>query len=98
MKALRERARQTGIKPAALLTQPRLKPQDHEYMKAFGVLDGFRRMGMSAPDPIPIRDILDYCEMEGIASQAGKSKYVAYIQALDAIYRNHWAEKNNNKP
>ena len=52
-------------------------------------------MGMSSPNPLAISEIFAYCQLQGIASTAQRSKYLRIIQMLDRAYTAHWSE---NKP
>lgn len=47
-------------------------------------------MGVNAPDPLQVSEILAYCQLVGIASLASRAKYLKLLQALDGIYLEHW--------
>ena len=88
-----ERAKKTGVKPGPLLTRPKLKVQDVSYLDFFNTLAGARTMGMSAPNPIQVSEVLALCCLQGIASIEDKSKYLQTTQRLDIAYRAHWADQ-----
>ncbi len=93
LKALRARAKKTGVKPAALLSRPTLQYRDQEYLEAFRILDASRTTGYSAPNPIAVSEILATCALLGIASSSQRSKYLRIIQMLDRAFFAHWSEK-----
>ena len=97
LKALKIRERQTGVKPGPLLSLPKLKEHDHGYLDFYYTLDSSRSMGMSAPNPISLADVVALCSLRGIASIDDKSKYLRTVQRLDLAYRDFWAEKNKAK-
>ena len=94
VKVLEDRARRTGVKPAALKSRPKLRLTDAPFAEAFFALSSARTYGAAAPNPISISEIWAYVSFQGIASQAERSKYLRLIQLLDQVYLTHWAEKN----
>ncbi|VTU32284.1 hypothetical protein H4CHR_02981 [Variovorax sp. PBS-H4] len=93
-KALEDRARRTGVKPAALQKRPKIRVTDAPFSEAFFTLHSARTFGAAAPNPISLQEIVAYCSLQGIDSKAEKAKYLRLIQLLDQVYLGHWAEKN----
>ena len=91
---LEERARRTGVKPAALKNRPKLRVTDVPFAEAFFALHAARTFGASAPNPISLAEIWAFVSFQGIASIEERSKYLRLIQLLDKIFLEHWAEKN----
>lgn len=89
---MKKRAEQTGVKPAALLSQPKLQFLDLEFLTAFRELDAARSVGFSAPDPIPVSEVKAYCDLRGIVSSELRAKYLKLIRVLDRVYLKHWHE------
>ena len=49
-------------------------------------------MGMTAPNPISVPEVVALCSLQGIASPGDKSKYLRTTQRLDRAYRGYWYE------
>ncbi len=82
------------MKPAALLSRPKLRVTDVPFADAFYALHAARTFGAAAPNPISLAEIWAYVSFQGIASPAERSKYLRLIQLLDQVYLGHWADKN----
>lgn len=89
---MKQRAEVTGVKPPALLSQPKLQFLDLEFLDAFRVLDECRTFGFSAPSPIMVSEIQAYCDLKGIVSLPLRAKYLKLIRVLDRVYLKHWRE------
>lgn len=76
--------------PPPLLNRPKLKQQDLEFLDAYDHLTTSRRMGVSAPDPLQVSEILALCQLLGIASADHRAKYLRIIQKLDRTFLDHW--------
>ena len=77
------------------MMRPKLLVQDHDYLIFYETLEQSRAMGMSAPNPLAIFDVVGLCSLMGIASTEDKSKYLRITQQLDRVYREHW---HDNQP
>jgi hypothetical protein len=98
VKVFEERAKKTGVKPAPLLTRPKLKYQDVEYFEAYEALASGRPPGFTGPGAIPVSEILAYVNLVGIASRDARLKYLRLIQAMDQTYLTFVVEaQKNNK-
>ena len=97
LKAFEARARATGVKPAPLVTRPRLAITDAPFIEAFFTISSTRTFGFSAPNPIQIAEVAAYCSVLGIASQPERAKYLRLIQMLDQVYLADWREKHPSK-
>lgn len=73
---------------------PKLKVHDYGLIDFYHTLDASRSMGMAAPNPLSVADVVALCSLLGIASVEDKSKYLRTVQRLDRAYRDFWAEKN----
>jgi hypothetical protein len=96
---LEARAKRSGVKPAPLLSRPRLKQQDRPFYDAYYTLAAARSAGLSGPEAIPVSEILAYVNLLGISSQEERMKYMRLIQQLDLAYLAHMREKaEQNRP
>ena len=86
---LRERAASTGRVPPALLEKPILDDYEVDLWDAYMALSGSRRLGFGAAGPIPMSEILAYCEMFGIRDVDERELLVAVIQGCDGEYFEH---------
>lgn len=91
---MEERARKTGVRPAALRKRPKLLLTDRPYADAFHALHTARSFGPAAPNPIPIQEVSAFCVLLGIAPASERAKYLRLIQLLDKVYLAHWAKAN----
>lgn len=82
----------TGKVPPALLSKPILPPEGRDLWNAYNSLSGSRRIGLSA-GPIPVSEVLSYCELVGIADLDERELLLTVVQTLDILYFNRKKEK-----
>lgn len=95
VKALKARAKRTGITPVALLNRPRLQPKDVPFRDAFYALSNSRPASMGGAGAIPVSEVLAYLQLVGIVSVAARSKYLRLVQAMDQVFLDHMAQANS---
>lgn len=69
------------------------------YYNAFNDLSASRPpggMGGGAA-PIPISEVLAFCELLGIANLRERAKYLRLVKELDKICLDHWSEALSQK-
>jgi len=64
------------------------------------ILEGFRRLSSSRPPsmgsalcPIPLRDVVQWLDFEGVESDSIRREALLCIEALDAEFRDYMSEK-----
>lgn len=89
------------MKPGPLLSRPRIKLLDKEYLDAFHTLSKSRPRDMAGPGAIPVSDVLAYVNLVGVASGEERVKYLRLIQQMDDVFLEHAREEakkhQNNK-
>lgn len=97
VKAFELQAKRTGVTPRPLLNRPRLLTQDVVYYNAFNDLSSSRPSSMGGASPIPISEVLAFCELLGIANLRERAKYLRLVRELDKICLDHWSEALKQK-
>lgn len=85
------------MKPAPLLSRPRLQREDLKYLKAYRTCDNSRQAGASGPCAIPLSEVSAYCDLAGIDTQRERLRVTELVQRLDALYLEAWADKQPSK-
>jgi hypothetical protein len=85
--------RRTGQRPPALARRPRLREECRIYLEAFGALSASRDSNGYGVNPIRVGEIGNYAAMLGM-SREETLKLLRLVQAMDAEYLRHCAEKN----
>lgn len=75
-----------GLDPQALRDRPVLDKVQAYYMDAFQVITDSRRYTYGQPIPIPLSEILSYCQLFYIDSLLEREQLVRVVQALDNTY------------
>jgi hypothetical protein len=72
-------------------------------MRHAWLLAGFRRLSASRPAsmgsalmPIPLRDVLQWLDFEGVTVEGVRRDAVDCIEALDEVFRDHMAAKQES--
>lgn len=76
-----------------MLSQPRLRSQDWRFYVAFNSLSASRPNNGMGVSPIPMSELLSYCQLVGIANFSERSKYLRLVQSLDRVFLEHQSEK-----
>lgn len=83
----------TGETPPALANRPALNKWVLNYWAGFHLLNASRPLGPSGVGPIPLSEIVAYCEMFQVDDMDERERFVTMIRALDAAYLKRQAEK-----
>jgi hypothetical protein len=83
----------TGKQPAALREKPKLSEDDADYYEAFKSLSGARVYTEVGPQPIPVSEVLAYCEFLNITDQFERQAILRIMQAMDSAYIEHQVTK-----
>lgn len=75
-----------GLDPQALRDRPVLDRVQSYYMDAFQTITDSRRYTYGQPVPIPLSEILSYCQLFYIDSLTEREQLVKVVQALDNTY------------
>lgn len=78
----------TGVMPTGLIERPQLRWHNRFYLESFYVLSNSRPIGMSA-GPIPVSEVLAYCQMHGDFNPSERLRFLEVIRSLDAEYMAH---------
>lgn len=99
MKTLLEIQESSGIVPKALENRPILDPSLHIYVTAFYDLSFARPyVGMGSPSPIPLSEIVAYCDYYGFTDVEFRRSFLKYIRAMDnaqLVVMNKQADKES---
>jgi hypothetical protein len=93
LKAFKERARKTGVKPAPLLARPKIKRHDVWYLEAFQSLSAARSNGFSGAEPIAISEIVAYLNLEGVTDPQERRRFLNLVQLLDSEWMKFHRER-----
>lgn len=94
IKAFLERQKATGVTPPPLLSRPRLRPGDIQFVDAFNALSRSRIHAPGIVGRILISEILAFLELKGIASLPARAKYLRFMQMMDDLFIDHHQAKN----
>ena len=83
-----------GVEPKALQDRPVLDDRQAYYYSAYQAISGSRQVGMGGPLPIPVSEILAYCDLFYIAELNARERLFKYLKRLDNTYLDHVAEKS----
>jgi len=88
-----------GIRPRALLDRPVLDHRQAYYYVAYQAMARSRNAGMAGALPIPVSEILAYCELFYIAQLDERARLFRYVNRLDNAYLDWAAERSkSNSP
>lgn len=97
--SLRSEQIRTGKTPPALRNMPELDLRQTYFFNAYQYLGGSRRASMAGALPIPISEILAYCELFKIDDVDHRELLTDRITFLDGVYLEIAAEKSKpSKP
>jgi hypothetical protein len=82
---LQQMWRESGKKPAALASQPRLLDQDKYYFRVFSSLNSSRAVG-DALGAIPESEYLAYFENRGIPPGDEREHTIAIVRRMDVAF------------
>lgn len=86
-----------GVTPQALLTRPSLDLRQVFYYNVYQEVTRSRNAGAGGALPIPVTEILAYCELFYIAQLEERTRLFRYINRLDDAYLDHVAEKSKSQ-
>jgi hypothetical protein len=98
---MREQILERGEDPSdfpILNSQPDLFPDLLWIWEGFMVLSTCRQYGMSAPQPIPLSEILAYCEYHQIDDVDERDEFLYHVQKLDLVLQADFRAKNPPSP
>jgi hypothetical protein len=76
-----------------LQSRPKLDQRQVYYYNAYQQMSRSRSAGMGGALPIPVTEILAYCELFYIAQLDERERIFRYVNRLDDAYLAHVAEK-----
>ena len=62
----------------------------------FAISDG-RGLNQVGVDPLPVSEILAYCDLAGIPRGDPGTKFLRLMRAMDGVFLKHHYKKNKNK-
>lgn len=86
-----------GVVPKALLSRPTLDLRQVWYYNAYQAMSRSRNAGAAGALPIPVSEILSYCELFYIAQLEERARLFRYVNRLDEAYLDHAAEKAKSR-
>lgn len=72
--------------PPCLLRKPKLRTDCYGYYEAFYALSGRRNYGRAGPQPVPISEMVAYCDVFGVPKGYIRAKFVRLMARMDAAY------------
>lgn len=85
---------QTGKTPGGLLERPTLTANQWYYRDVYEDVSGSRQYTTDGqPLPIPISEVLAYCELFGIRELEARHRIMVMVRAQDAGFRKVMREK-----
>jgi len=63
-----------------------LLPAAQPFWDAFWVLHGSRGASMGGPMPIPLTEMLAWCDLRGIEDSEDRMELLQHIRTMDAVY------------
>lgn len=85
-----------GVTPRALLDRPELDYRQAYYYSAYQCMSRSRNAGMGGALPIPVSEILAYCELFYIAQLDERARLFRYVNSLDNAYLDWAAERSKS--
>ena len=85
-----------GVEVAALASRPELDMRQAYYYNAYQSMSRSRNAGMGGALPIPVSEILAYCELFYIAQLDERARLFRYVNRLDGAYLNWAAERSKS--
>lgn len=86
-----------GVKPKALEERPELDFRQQWYYTAYQSISRSRSVGMGGPLPVPVSEILAYCQLFYIAKLNERERLFRYINSLDNAYLDYVGEQSKSK-
>ncbi len=83
-----------GVAPQALQNRPTLDNRQRYYYKIYQDLSGSRGTSMVGALPIPVAQILAYCELFKIHPLHERAQIFQYVQQMDSVFLTHVAKKH----
>lgn len=77
---------QQGKQFASLLGVPLLTCRERFFLDAFLSLSACRQMGGFGASPIPLSEMLAYCDLHALLSRDVRLEFVNHMQAMDSKY------------
>lgn len=97
LEKMREEILERGQDPSLfpiLNDKPELFPDLRWIWEGFMSISASRQIGMSAPQPILLSEILAYCEYTGIFDSCEREELLNHVQKLDIVFRGDFAARN----
>lgn len=73
--------------------RPVLDERQVYYYNAYQQMSGSRSVGMGGALPIPVSEILAFCNLFYISGLSERERLFKYVHRLDSAYLDHAAEK-----
>ena len=93
LKFLNEIWSTTGLQPNPLKVKPELEGADAEVYTVFRQLSSARIYTEGGPQPIPVSELLAYCELMRIRELDQRQALLQIVQTLDATFIEHQVRK-----
>lgn len=91
--------RELGVEPPALRDRPKLDFRQVYYYNAFQAMSSSRTAGMSGAMPIPLTEIVAYCNLFYIAQLEEREQLLRYVSSMDRVYLEFAAKQaKSNSP
>lgn len=87
----------TGRQPTALRGKPELSADDAEMYSVFRQLSSARSYTEVGPQPIPVSEVLAYCEMMRLRDLDLRQAVLQIVQTLDGKFVEHQVKKMQGK-
>lgn len=88
---------ETGRTPPALANRVNPDPRFRMFWSAFWSLSGSRGASMGGAMPIPVSEVLAYCNLICLRDVGLRMSVLRIVQALDAVYLDHFRKGDDGK-